>query len=399
MKIVVVHNEYRTPGGEDVVVAQEVALLQKHGHEVLEYRRSNRELDELRFRDKLSLPKRVIWAGSEIGPLEQLLRQTRPDLVHVHNTFMMISPRVHHLCKAFGLPVVQTLHNYRLLCPRADFFRFDRVCEECLGKSLPWPAIAYGCYRRSRAQSGVVAALLATHRWLGTWARNVDLFIAPTEFARQKFIQGGLPEEKLVVKPNFLMPDPGESPGDGKYAIFVGRFSPEKGVDTLLDAWGMTPGIELKMVGGNGLAAIAGRARRNQGALSGVERVGWRSRAEVLELIKGALFLVFPSEWFETFGLVIIEAFASGIPVVASRLGCMMEIVKEGETGLLFSPGDAIDLAAKVRWAMDHPGKLRSMGKNARQEFERKYTEGQNYDELMAIYDRAMEENSRARYA
>jgi len=389
MKVLIVHNSYQQPGGEDVVVAQEAALLRWAGHEVVEYRRSNQALESLGLGGKLALPVRLIWAHDAARELAALMRRLQPDVVHVHNTFAMISPAAYYVCQGLGVPVVQTLHNYRLHCPRADFFRAGRVCEACLGKRLPWPGIVHGCYRGSRLQTTGVAAMLAVHRWWQTWATQVDVYIALTEFARQKMIQGGLPAEKIVLKPNFVSPDPGLRQGIGDYALFVGRCAPAKKICTLLEAWQHVDAVPLKLVGG-GPEANTVRQLIRQYRLENVECLGQRSRDEVFRLMKQARFVVFPSEWYETFGMVLVEAFACGVPVIASRLGAIEEVVAAGQTGLLFNPGDAADLAAKVRWARDHPEALVTMGQKARQVYEAKYTPTQNYPMLLDIYTRAI---------
>lgn len=388
MKILVVHNTYQRHGGEDVVAEQEVALLRKYGHEVIPYMRSNDELRELSLWKKMALPKRIVWAEDAVQDLQQLLQYERPQVAHFHNTFAMISPAAYYVCQRMGVAVVQTLHNYRFLCPRADFFRAGRICEECLEKRLPWPGIVHKCYHGSRMHTAAVAALLTVHGLLKTWHRQVNFYIALTEFVKRKFIEGGFPAERIIVKPNFLAPDPGRRTRAGKYALFVGRLSPEKRVLTLLYTWKKLRGITLKVVGG-GPEEIAIEKTIRELNLDNVELLGQCPRDQVIALMKEALFLVFPSEWYETFGLVIIEAFACGVPVIAARRGSVSELVEDQKTGLLFSPGDVDDLAEKIRWAMEHPEILSRMGENARRLYEEKYMEDRNYRMLVAIYERA----------
>jgi glycosyltransferase involved in cell wall biosynthesis len=310
-------------------------------------------------------------------------------VAHFHNTFLRISPSAYYACRAAGVPVVQTLHNYRLLCPAATFYRAGGVCEACLGRLVPWPGVVHSCYRGSPAASGVVTAMLTTHNLLRTWTRLVDVYIALTEFARQKFIEGGLPAEKIIVNPNFVDPDPGLRESDGSYALFVGRISPEKGVRLLLRAWQGLKGKPLKIVG-NGPLIDEVRAFVQQQRLECVEVLGPHPREEVLSLMKQARFLVFPSEWYECFPLTIAEAFACGVPVIASRLGAMAEIIEEGRSGLHFTPGDPEDLLAKVEWAYTHPPEMVQMGRRARQEFEAKYTAERNYERLRNVYGLAI---------
>jgi glycosyltransferase involved in cell wall biosynthesis len=387
MKVLILHNSYQQLGGEDVVVAQEAALLRGAGHEVIEYRRSNTEIDDLSLWSKSTLPLRAVWSGRAMRHLRALLRREKPHVAHFHNTFPMISPSLYSVCQEMGVPVVQTLHNYRFCCPRADFFRDGHICEACLGKTLPWPGIVYGCYHYSRVQTAAVATILAIHRGLKTWQAQVNLYIAPTEFARQKLIQGGLPAAKIMVKPHFVHPDPGIRRGSEDYIIFVGRFSPEKDVTTLLAAWKKLRGIPLKLVGERPAEGEVCRLIQESWA-GDVVLLGRRPRDQVLTLMKKARLLVSPSASYETFGLVVVEAFACGVPVVASRIGAMAEIVEDGRTGLLFTPGDPDDLAQKIRWAIDHPDAMDRMGKNARGLYEEKYTAEINYHMLLNIYDR-----------
>ena len=233
------------------------------------------------------------------------------------------------------------------------------MCEDCLGRAVPWPGVVHKCYRGSRVASTGVAAMLATHRALGTWRKAVDVYVALTAFSRGKFVAGGLPAGKLVVKPNFVYPDPGPGTGAGNYALFVGRLSAEKGVETLLKAWqSLGSRLPLKIVGDGPLAETV-RAAAAQNA--GVEWLGKRPLAEVYALIGAASFLVLPSQCYENFPRVVAEAFAKGTPVVASRLGAMAEVVDHGRTGLHFEPGDALDLAVKVRGQMDNPAQLARM--------------------------------------
>lgn len=378
MRVLVLHNFYQQAGGEDVAFAAERDLLRRHGHEVLEYVEDNRDVGGM---DPLGLAARTVWSRASTRRLRELLRRTRPDVAHFHNTFVLISPSAYYACAEAGVPVVQTLHNYRLLCPGATFFRSGRVCEECLGWSVPLPGVVHGCYRGSRAQTAVVAAMVAAHRRLGTWDRRVDVYVALSEFARRKFVEGGLPQEKIQVKPNFAFPDCGTGQHEGRYALFVGRASGEKGIETLLEAWRrLGPAARLKVVGSGPLETLAADSPGN------VEWLGQQPKARVLSLMKDASLLVLPSTWYEAFPMVLVEAFATGLPVVASRLGALAELVEDGRTGLHFAPGDAADLAAKIEWALARPERLREMGRRARQEFEAKYTADRNYERLVDIY-------------
>jgi len=317
--------------------------------------------------------------------LRRLFAEQRPNVAHFHNTFPLISPSAYYAARDEGVAVVQTLHNYRLLCPSSVLFRDGHICEDCLGRAIPWPGVVHACYRGSLPASAVSAATLVLHRALGTWTHLVDVYVALTEFARQKFIEGGLPAEKLVVKPNFLADDPGVGMHEGGFALFVGRLAPEKGIVTLLQAWAsIGTAYPLKIVGSGPLEALAHQLP------PGVELLGQRSTVSVIKLMKEASFLIFPSEWYEGFPMTLVEAFATGLPVLASSHGSTAEIVRDHETGRVFAAGDSDELAATVNWALLHPSEVTEMGRAARREFETKYTPGQNYERLMDIYRRAV---------
>jgi glycosyltransferase involved in cell wall biosynthesis len=246
--------------------------------------------------------------------------------------------------------------------------------------------VQHACYRGSRAATGVTAAMLALHHLLGTWTGPVDVYVALTDFARDRFIEHGLPARKIVVKPNFVGDDPGVGAHRGGFALYVGRLAPEKGVATLLDAWSRLPGgYRLKVVGDGALAShVAGHPD--------IEWLGQLPPADVASLMRDASFLVFPSEWYETFGLTIVEAFATGMPVLASNLGAAGELVTHGQTGLHFRAGDVADLAATLEWAFRHEGEMRLMGRAARATYECRYSAERNYRQLLEIYRTAMQQ-------
>lgn len=386
MRILLLHNHYRQAGGEDIVVAREKGLLAAYDHAVDLCAVSN---VGIKGPWKTALAAwRAAYSSSARGQVAARIQRFRPDVVHVHNFFPLLTPSVYDACRAAHVPVVQTLHNYRLLCLNALHFRDGHTCEECLGTTVPWPGILHGCYRASRGASVAVASMLTVHRVLGTWSGKVDVYIVPTDFARGLFIRGGLPAHKLMVKPHFVHPDPGLGGGGGGYALFAGRLSPEKGVTTLLGAWELIGArMPLKIVGDGPLAGrVAGAAREN----ASVEWLGQRSPSDVVMLMKDAQILVFPSVSYESFGMVIAEAYAVGLPVIASSIGSASALVAPRRTGLMFRPGDAEDLAAQVLWTRTHPDAVADMRREARGEFESKYTAEQNYRILMAAYDRAL---------
>jgi glycosyltransferase involved in cell wall biosynthesis len=391
MKVLLVHNEYQQPGGEDIVFRLEHQLLSSFGHCVVTYRRTNHEIDSYSTLHRLFLIRQMTWAGDTQREIATLLRRERPDIVHVHNTFTQISPSIYAECRKAGVPVIQTLHNFRLLCPAATFYRDGRICNECVTHGLH-RSVLHGCYRNSRWATAAVAGMLAIHSRMPTWSHNITSYIALTEFARQQFIRGGLPGEKICVKPNFVAPDTGQGTQSGGYAIFVGRLSPEKGLGTLLEAWRRLGNpIPLRIVGDGPLRAeLMNYAEQN--GLSSVHFMGRLDRAETQEAIKGALFLVLPSVCYENFPMTIVEAFAAGTPVICSRQGAMQEIVSHQHTGLHFCPNNSEQLADSVAWGWANPARMRAMGRAARREFELKYTAEKNHSLLMDIYHRTMQE-------
>jgi glycosyltransferase involved in cell wall biosynthesis len=393
MKIVLVHSFYRQAGGEDVVFQSEKRLLERAGHKIIPFVRSNVELKDDSLMDCIGIVPKMIWSQQSRQSFSAILDSERPDIVHVHNTFMAISPSIYSACSERGVPVIQTLHNFRLLCPASSFFRSGSVCEECVDQSL-LQSIVHGCYRNSREATGAVALMLATHRALGTWRTYVDRYIALTEFAKEKFVRAGFPASKFVVKPNFADPDPGERLSAGDYALFIGRVDETKGTRILLDAWQkLKVKFPLHIVGdGPDREWMENRARELR--LPGVVFRGRLSHDAAVQAVKDARFCVVPSVWYEGFPMCIAESFACGTPVVCSRLGGMSEIVEDHKTGLHFNPGDPQDLAHKVEWAWTHPLELAWMGRLARRKYESDYTAEKNYRLLMTIYEQALTASS-----
>jgi glycosyltransferase involved in cell wall biosynthesis len=391
MNVLVIHNKYRERGGEDRVVELETALLRRHGHTIVQYVLDNSAIDGM---NPLVLAGRTVWNGPAHRETRRLIARERIDLVHVHNTLPLASPSVYYAASAAGIPVVQTLHNYRLLCPNAVLLRDGKPCVSCVG-TAPLPAIRHRCYRGSSAATTTVAAMLLFHRALGTWQRRIAAYVAPTEFARAMFVAGGLPADRIRVKPHFVDPDPGPGTGRGGYALYVGRLSPEKGIETLLAAWTrLRTRIPLTIVGDGPMAPVVADAAAR---LDGVSWLGRRTQTEVQALMGDAALLVFPSVFYETFGQVVIEAYAAGTPVLASSGGTADELVTPGRTGVLVRAGDAADLSAAIDRLFSSPGDLAAMRPWARAAYTARFTAGANYDQLMTIYrDAAAEPRSQS---
>jgi len=387
MRVLVAHNRYAQAGGEDEVFSNETRLLRAAGFEVHEYLEDNARINEMSL---VSVGLNTIWSHSSKLNLQSQLRRIRPDLVHFHNTFPLISPAAYAACAAEQVPVVQTLHNYRLICPAATLFREGQVCQECLHRKIKWPAIGHRCYRDSFLGTSTVVAMLAIHSWLRTYQRQVARFIALTEFSRAKFIEEGIPSAKISVKPNFITPDPGTPGGQGKFALYVGRLVPEKGLRLLFEAWRKLPAdIPLRIIG-EGPMKEQLEGDISALGLKNIRLVGSVPKSEVVATMHQARVLVFPSGWFEGFPMTLLEAFACGLAIIASRLGSMAEIVTDGVTGLHFVPGNATDLADKVAWAWSNPQKMKEIANAGRLEYETKYTPQRNLEMLLNIYREAM---------
>ena len=395
MKVLVVHNRYQQHGGEDTAVIAEVTQFAAHGDIVVHYERHNDELRGLTLTETLKSGLETVWGWKAYRELKEIIAENKPDIAHFHNTFPLISPSGYYACAETDIPVVQTLHNYRLLCPAATLMRKGDVCETCLGRTVPVSGVLHACYHKSFPQSAVLAAMLAAHKVLRTWSTKVAAYIALSEFARQKFVQGGLPEDRIFVKPNFVFPDPGPKKGSGDYALFVGRLSAEKGLHILFQAWRrLSQRIPLVVIG-DGPMKEEIDAMKAQIGLPEVNILGNIGSKEVLQWMRDARFLVCPSLWFEGFPLAVAEAFASAVPVIASRLGSLGEVVQHGRTGLHFTAGNCDDLAEKVEWAWTHCEQIEQMGRLARLEYERKYTAERNYRTLMRIYDQVLDAANR----
>jgi glycosyltransferase involved in cell wall biosynthesis len=379
MKILVAHNAYQHRGGEDAVVEAEVALLRDYGHEVALYRQHNDAINQM---PRAVAAVSTIWSHRSAGEVDRICEQFRPDVIHVHNTFPLISPSLYWTAARRKVPVVQTLHNFRLLCPQAIFLRDGKVCEDCIGK-LPWRSVTRKCYRESALQSAVVTGMLAMHRAIGTYRKRVARYIALNAFARDKYIEGGLPAELFRIKPNFV---PSAVPPDWamrRGGLYVGRLSSEKGLEVLAGAARRLRAPDLEVIGSGPLETLAGEA-------FGERYLGYRPLDHIMARMRTAQFLVVPSICYENSPRTIVEAFSCGLPVIASRLGALIDIVKDGVTGLLFNPGDASDLAEKIAWAASHPEQMLRMGRAARAEYEANYTPQRNYKLLIDIYDDAI---------
>jgi glycosyltransferase involved in cell wall biosynthesis len=385
LRILKIHSYYIQPGGEDTVFQDEVALLRSRGHEVIEYLEFNMKIESM---NQVSVALQTLWSYSSYQKIKRFLKETKPDIVHFHNIFPLISPSAYYACQDLGIPVIQTLDNQRLICPASNFYRNGKLCLDCFGRTPPWPGVLHACYHDSRLHTAVVASMLTLHRWLGTWQTKVDTFLCSTSFYRDLFVQAGFPSDKIVVMPHFVQ-DPTKLNSvkkTGDYALFVGRLDPEKGINTLLEAWCLLE-FPLKI---RGSGRLDERAKEFVGQynMNNIEFLGRMEQQELSDLIWNARFLVMPSEgYYETFGMVIIEAYSRGVPVIASNIGVVPELVSDKYTGLLFEAGNARDLADKAKWMWNHSVEAVTMGRNGLKTFEERFTQDACYKVLIEVYE------------
>ncbi len=384
MRVLVLHNRYRTAGGEDVAVAAEVALLRGRGHDVTLIEVDNAGIAGPAAKAEVALgtpyrPARRHWA-------RQLVERTGARVVHVHNFFPLLSPSVIDGARDAGAAVVQTLHNYRAICANGLLMRDGAVCQSCVGR-VGWPALRHRCYRGSVIGSAAVVAMQQVLRRGGIWDRPGARLIALTEFARAKLIEGGLPAGRIVIKPNFIEPVAATIAPEARDGIlFVGRLSPEKGVDILLDAARALPHRRFTIVGGGD------DVRWRAAAAGNVVFTGPIAGEAAREAIARAALLVMPSLWYEGFPMTLIEAFARATPVIASRIGSLAELVEDGVTGRLVPPGDSVALATAIETMLTEPPISARIGEAARSVAAARYDPSGNGARLEEIYRDALAE-------
>ncbi len=384
--VLLVHENYLYRGGEDQSVDSDASLLRERGHEVFRWSVENAEIANWPLSRKARLLWQTTWSRPSFDKASALLRQYEPDIVHFHNTLPLISPSAIHAAHDAGYPVVMTLHNYRLMCPVGTFFRSGNVCEECHTRSL-FRGVFHGCYRDSRIQTAAVATMLAFHRGKGTWRDCVDGYVALTEFMRSKVIEGGLPPERVHVRPNPVA-SAGEPAEPADYVLFAGRLSQEKGILTFMEALPfLDEEIKVRVAGTGPLEDTIRASSASLGAR--VEVLGQLSHEETLGLIRRASVLVFPSVCYEGLPISVLEAMSGGTPVVASRLGAMAEMLQDGQEGYLFTPGRARELADRVNRIMKDDARRAGMRQAARRTFQERYSIELSYAKLMEIYQRA----------
>ncbi len=396
MRVLLVHNYYRSsaPSGENVVFEAERDLLRGRGHDVVEFTRTNDALGDRPLLGPLRGALATPWNPFAVRAVRRAIERERPDVMHVHNTFPLLSPAIFRAARGTATATVVTLHNYRYFCASPVLTRDGLPCTLCLDRRSSLPAVRYGCYRGSRAATLPLAVMSALHRRLGTFAKDVDRVVALTAFAREMLVRAGLEADTIEVKPHFLASPPAVRPWAEREGevLYLGRLGPEKGVRALVEAWaGWRDGApRLDLVGSGperGAIEEAIGRERLEGRVALSAAVPFEAAQERLA---NARLLVLPSVCFEGFPLVIREAYAHGVPVAASRLGGLAELVRDGETGVLFEPGDPAGIRRTIAAAWADQARLAEMGRRARAEFDAKYTAEIGYRRLMEIYEHAI---------
>lgn len=386
MRILVAHNRYQLAGGEDIVASEEVRMLADRGNTIELHVVDNDSITGVEARALTAI--RSFYSKPSYNSLTQRIAAFRPDVLHVHNFFPTLSPSIYFAAADNRIPVVQTLHNYRLLCAGSYLFREGKTCEECLEKRSFLPGVKHACYRGSRVGSAVVGAVTSVHSALGTWKNRIDRYITLTQFSAQKLGEHLIPPDKIRIKPNFVR-DQGIGSGKGGFVLFVGRLSPEKGLSTILSAdQASTLPLPIHIAGDGPLVDEIVQAAARPG--SRLTYLGRRMRDDIMNLMRSATALVVPSLWYEGFPMVMVEALSFGLPILCSRVGGLPEIVQENSSGLLFEPGNPTSLRAALEQLAAQPDLLPAMRQAARRRFEQHYTEHKNLAMLIDIYDEAI---------
>lgn len=384
-RVLIVHNDYQLAGGETNAVRQQQALLEARGHSVYMYVRDNHEIAAYNVLQKALFFIMAFFSWRAYHELGKVVEQFKPDVAHIHNVFPLISPAAYWAIKQRGVPIVQTVHNFRFMCPNGLFFRDQKPCELCKTGNTSH-AVRYRCYRNSRVLSALYASVIAVHRLVRTW-RQIDRYIALNEFTLQKLIEGRISErDRISVLGNFpsvKIPRFETTLERQPYVVFIGRLSPEKGVEVLINAASKVPELGVKILGDGPLKESLQERTEH---MPQVEFLGWIEGDQKYEILQGARALVFPSLWYENFSLVILEALATATPVIASNLGGLPFILEDGLDSLLFTAGDSNALAEKLEVALHEPDRLRSMGQYGLSTTLPRYTEATHYERLMQIY-------------
>jgi len=383
VKILLIHNFYQQFGGEDAAALADKALLEAHNEEVSFYARDNAEIRDFPLISRLLFPAQVIYSGRTRRNLAAIVKERRPDIALIHNFFPLVSPSVYHVLHSFHVPIIQVIHDFRFFCPNGWFFTQGQVCERCK-KGNYLSAVRFRCYRDSYLSSALAASSIGLNR-LGGMLEKITAFVCPTVFLKQKLVEGGIQKEKIFIRPHFMDTSPiAPNYRKGEYVLYLGRISPEKGIWTLVRAFQKLKGVTLR-IAGTGPMETDLRRYLKANSIENIELLGFQSGKDKWQLLADSLFVVVPSECYETFGLVVLEAYAVGKPVLASNLGSLPYVVENGKSGMLFEPGNVEDLVKKVKHLIADPSGVASMGFHARGLAETKYSPDQSYRTLLDI--------------
>lgn len=379
LRVLLVHNFYQIGGGEHTVFQNEKKLLEDNGHDVIIYTRNNKEINSLFT--KLFLPIITIFNFRTYFEVKKIIKKEAIDIVHCHNTFPLISPSVYYASKSLNTPVVQTIHNFRLLCPSGIFYRNNRVCEDCMIQGLNC-SIKNKCYRNSKIGTGIVVLMLKVHRILNTFNKKVDRYIVLTEFNARK-LEKIIEKDKIIIKPNFSYTD-STSKGDKSknYFLFVGRLEESKGVKFLLDSWVKIDNEELVIIGDGSLKDYV---KNISDKSFNIHYLGNKAHKEVLEIMRNSKSLIFSSEWYEGFPMVILEAMSQGIPIITSNIGNGSTLVVDNYTGLHYEVNNFESFIKQIN-RISNNNEYEKLGENAKRLFHEKYTSKENYTLLYSLY-------------
>jgi len=386
MNILLAHNFYKFFAGEDSIALREKKLLKQKGNNVFFYTRDNNETDNYSLFQKVKFFQESIYSLTTNNAIKQIVDDFKPDVAYTHNVFPLISPSIFHSLHSNSIPCVQNIQDFRWLCPNGIFYINDKICEKCK-KGAFWNAVRHKCLRDSFLLTGLYATTICTNRSAGV-LNKIDAFLCTTEFNKEKLIEAGIEEKRLFIKPNFLdITNIEPSFGNGNHIIFLGRLSPEKGLWTLVKAFKKIKNLKLRIVG-TGPLEQALRDYIQEQQIKNIVIDGFKQGNEKNNILRDSLFMVFPSEWYEHFPIVLLEAFAFGKPVVASNIGNMPLIVENGKSGLHFKAGSVDDLVDKIKTLTQNPSEITRMGQYARKKIETSYTPDVNYEILKSIFQK-----------
>jgi glycosyltransferase involved in cell wall biosynthesis len=387
MRILLVHNKYQQYGGEDVVFESETELLKNHGNEVEHLLFDNKEIKS--FFDKIIIGVRSIYNPKSAKAIEKKIDDFHPDVIHVHNFFPLASPSIFFVAKKKNIPVVMTLHNYRLICPSTNLFYKSNVYDKSIGSLIPFDAIIKGVYRDSMIETASVVAVMASHSLLGTWRNKVDKYIALSQFSKKKFQSAslGISDKKFVVKPNSVTDYGNGNVIREDFFLFVARLTEEKGIDLVLNAFQLHP-FNLVIIGDGPARESVEQFCKNNPR---IKYLGFQKKPIIMDYLKRAKGFIFSSKYYENLPLTVIESFSTGTPVIASRLGVAKEIVQDKINGLVFEPGNSKDLSEKIKLLSADKNLVKNLSVNARESYINHYTPEKNYTQLVNIYKEVIE--------